>query len=155
MSSAAIIQFIHLLVTVFWIGGMTFMHFVLNPALSVISPTEGGKLLGVVAKRFTIIAWLSTILLLITGLLKTPEGFLFDPGTTYGMILLLKHIAFAVMIVSGGVITFGVAPKLRSLAPKDGERPSDEFLRAQKRVGVLSGTNMVLGILVLFLISLI
>lgn len=155
MSGATVIQFIHLLVTVFWIGGMMFMHFVLNPALSAISPPEGGKLLGVVAKRFTIIAWLSTLLLIVTGLLKTPTGLLFDPGSTYGLILLLKHIAFGIMIVIGLVITFGIAPKLRSFAPAEGGRPSDDFLRAQKRVGALSGVNMVLGILVLFLISLV
>ena len=155
MSETAIYQFIHLLFTVFWIGGMTFMHFVLNPAMSAISPPEAGKLMGVVAKRFTIIAWASTVLLLITGLLKTPAGLLLDTSTTYGSILLLKHIAFVVMMINGLIITFGVAPKLRSFAPKEGERPAAEFLGARKRLGTLSGLNMILGIVVLLLISLV
>lgn len=155
MSDASIFQFLHLLFTVFWIGGMTFMHFVLNPALSAISPQEGGKLMGAIAKRFTIIAWSSTVVLIVTGLLKTPSGLLFDTSSTYGTLLLLKHIAFAVMMVNGLIITFGIAPKLRSFAPKEGERPSVEFAGAQKRLGMLSGLNMLLGVLVLFLISMI
>lgn len=154
MSAASIYQFIHLLFTAFWIGGMTFMHFVLNPSLAVVSPPEAGKLMGVISKRFTIIAWSSGILLLITGLLKTPDGLLFDTTSTYGTLLLLKHIVFAAMMVVGGLITFGVAPKLRSFAPKEGEKPAAEFVAAQKRLGMLSGLNMWLGIAVLFLISL-
>ena len=57
--------------------------------------------------------------------------------------------------IIGGIITFGIAPRLRSLAPKNGETPSGTFLSAQKWLGRLSGTTMVLGILVLFLITLI
>ena len=155
MSDTVFYQFLHLLFTVSWIGGMTFMHFVLQPALSSISPQEGGKLMGVIAKRFTIMAWTSTLVLLVTGLLKTPTGLLFDTSTGYGTILLLKHIAFAAMFVIGLVITFGVAPKLRAFAPREGERPAPEFIAAQKRLSMLSGTNMILGILVLFLISMV
>lgn len=155
MSETTLYQFVHLLTTVFWIGGMTFMHFVLNPALAAISPPEGGRLMGIVAKRFTIIAWSSILLISITGLFKTPSGFLYETSTTYGQILLLKHIAFFIMIISGAVITFVVAPKLRSLAPKSGERPVEGFLAAQKWLGRLSGMNMVLGILVLFLVSMV
>lgn len=155
MSDTTLYQFIHLLVTVFWVGGMTFMHFVLKPALMTISPPEAGKVMGYVAKRFTIIAWTSIVLLIITGLLKTPTGLLFDTSSDYGLILLAKHVIFVVMIISGGIITFGVAPKLRTLAPQAGERPAPAFVSAQKALGVLSGLNMVLGILVLFLISMI
>jgi uncharacterized membrane protein len=155
MSDAVIYQFIHLLMTVFGIGGMIFMHFVLNPALATISPAEGGKLMGSIAKRFTIIAWSSTVLLLVTGLLKTPSGLLFDTSSAYGTVLLLKHLAFGIMIINGVIITFAVAPKLRAFAPKEGERPSGEFIGAQKRLGMLSGLNMALGVLVLLLISLV
>jgi hypothetical protein len=59
------------------------------------------------------------------------------------------------MIIVGGVITFGIAPMLRRLAPKEGERPSAGFRGAQKRLGMLSGLNMILGMLVLYVISLI
>lgn len=155
MSDTVIYQFIHLLMTVLWIGGMLFMHFVLNPALATINPAEAGKLMGSIAKRFTIIAWSSTILLLVTGLLKTPSGLLLDTSNAYGTILLLKHLAFGIMIINGVIITFGVAPKLRSFAPKEGQRPPVEFIGAQKRLGVLSGMNMALGVLVLFLISMV
>jgi uncharacterized membrane protein len=155
MSEATIVQFLHLLFTVFWIGGMTFMHFVLNPAMKAMEPENAGKLMGVVAKRFTMIAWLSMILLLVTGLLKTPSSYLLDVTTDYGMILLLKHVAFVVMIFGGVLITFVVAPKLRAFAPKPGEAPSLPYLEARRRLGILSGMNMVLGILVIFLISMI
>ncbi len=153
MTMDNIIQFFHLLVSVIWIGGMIYTKFVLMPALAAVEPVYRGKILGVVAKRFTIVAWGSVAVLLITGLLKTPDGMLLDTSTEFGRFLLVKHILFGLMILVGGFITFGVAPRLRKLAPTAGERPSEGFVTAQSRLEFLSGTNMILGILVLLIIS--
>lgn len=148
-----LVGFLHLLVTVMWIGGMIFMKLVLLPALAATDPASAGRAMAVVAKRFTIIAWLSTLILLVTGLLKTPEGTLFSTASDYGVILLVKHILFVLMIAGGAIITFVFAPKLRSLAPKPGEGPSHEFLKAQKGVEILSATNTFLGLLVLVCVA--
>jgi copper transport protein len=153
MTTDNLVQFLHLLVSVIWIGGMIYTKFVFVPALAAVEPAYRGQILGVVAKRFTLIAWGSVAILLITGLLKTPGGMLLDTSTEFGRLLLVKHILFALMILIGGIITFGVAPRLRSFAPGAGERPSESFVAAQRRLEFLSGTNMILGIAVLLIIS--
>ena len=152
MGSFNLIDFIHLFFTVIYIGGMVYMDLIFMPALRVLDPPQPGKILGVVAKRFTITAWLSVLVLLVTGYLKTPDGMLLDISAGYGIILTLKHVLFLLMIIFGLVITLGIAPKLQKLAPKAGEKPSAEFLKNQKAIGLLSSTNMVLGILILVLV---
>ncbi len=132
---------------------MFFMKLVLLPALAATDPASAGRAMAVVAKRFTIVAWTSVAVLLVTGLLKTPEGTLFSTASDYGVILLVKHVLFALMIVVGAIITFGFAPKLRAFAPNPGKAPSSEFLRAQKGVEILSATNTVLGLLVLVCVA--
>lgn len=153
MSMYIINNFVHLLFAVIWIGGMIFMNLVLMPSLSSIDPNERGKLFAQIAKRFTIVAWGSTLLLLITGFFKTPSGMLFNFSTDYGMMITVKHILFLVMIIFGSIITFVEAPKIKKYAPKSGEKPAQEFVNAQGKIKLLSASNMILGIIILILVS--
>lgn len=67
-----VVNFVHLLATTVWIGGAFYAHFILQPALKMIDPREGGKLLGILGKRFSIAAASSLLLLAVTGIMKTP-----------------------------------------------------------------------------------
>ena len=145
---------LHLLAVITWLGGMLFMNLILMPGMSVLEPMQRGMLTGAVAKRFSILAWSSVIVLIITGILKTPPGMMFAPQSHYGGVLLIKHILILIGIIIGLNISLGVAPKLRKLAPKTGEAPSAEFLSAQKKLKTLSTTNMIIGICIVIVISL-
>ncbi|MDZ7291948.1 MAG: CopD family protein [candidate division KSB1 bacterium] len=151
--SSPVIEFLHLLATVTWIGGMIYTILVLMPSLTAMDPPLRGRLMGTASRRFSIIAWSSIVVLLVTGYLKTPSGMLFDTSSTYGITLLLKHFVFLIMLIIGILITFLIVPKIGKLAPKPGEQPSAEFLQAQKQLPVFAVTNMVLGIVILFIIS--
>lgn len=153
MSFAVVNNFLHLLATVTWIGGIIFMNFVLVPSQTAISPDQRGKLFGAVVKRFLFLVWGSVIILIITGLYKTPTQLLFYPESRFGFWLTVKHIAIILMIVFGLIVTFVVSPKLRNLAPKPGDQPSEEFINAQKNLSLIARTNMILGIIVLFCVS--
>lgn len=148
-----VVNLIHLIAAVTWIGGMIFMHFIFMPALGVVEAPHRPGLLGVAAKRFTITAWLSTVALAVTGLLRTPRSILLDTTSTYGLLLTIKLLAFAVMIVIGAVITFRIALRLRRFAPGPGEPPPEQFLAAQQAVKRLSGANMILGGVILLLVT--
>jgi putative copper export protein len=148
-----LVHLLHGLFATAYIGGMMFMAFVFEPSLRAVEPAHRGPLLGAVAKRFTILAWMSVIVLLVTGFVKTPGDMLFDTQTPYGATLLLKHIVFAVMIGIGLVITFVAGSRLRAHAPRVGEPPSPEFLRAQRLIQILSTVDMILGIIVLVLVG--
>lgn len=149
MAMDIVIDFLHLAATVVWIGGMVFIGAVMTPAISVLDGPNQGKVFGVFAKRFTIVAWLCTIVLLITGLLKTPSELLLSLSGRYDILLSIKHLLFLGMIVGGLIITFGLAPKMRRLAPKSGEPPAKEFVATQSRIEMMSKVNLLLGILVL------
>ncbi len=147
------VNLVHLIFAVTWIGGMIYTHFVFMPSMEAIDPPQRPRLLGSAAKRFTIIAWLSTVVLLVTGLVRTPGSMLLDMSTPYGTLLTVKLFIFALMIVIGILITFRVAPKLRRHAPAPGQPPPMQFLAAQKQVKLLSGANMILGIAVLLIVT--
>ncbi len=102
---------LHLLAVITWLGGMLFMNLVLMPGMSVLEPMQRGMLTGAVAKRFSILAWSSVIVLIITGILKTPPGMMFAPQSHYGGVLLIKHILILIGIIIGLNISLGVAPK--------------------------------------------
>jgi putative copper resistance protein D len=154
MTLYVINNFIHLLTAVIWIGGMIYTNLVFMPSLTVIEPSQRGAMIGAVEKRFTIVSWTSIFVLLASGFFKTPEEMLFTTSNSYGFMITVKHIIFLVMILFGSLITFKYAPLLRIKAPKAGEKPSDEFIKAQKSLKILSSINMILGIAVLLAVSL-
>lgn len=144
-----IINFFHLLATVVWIGGMFYMDLILMPSIAKIDPGESGKLMGIIAKKFTITAWSAILIAIITGILKTPSHMYFDTSDEYGIYLLVKHLAFIGAIIVGLIITFVYVPGLKANAPKPGERPSAQFESYSKKIENFSKTNLVLGILIL------
>ncbi len=148
-----IINFLHQLATAIWIGGMIYMDLILMPSAAKIDPGESSKLLGLIAKKFTIFAWGSIIILIITGLLKTPSNMLFSASTDTEIILLIKHILVIVIIITGLIITVVFVPGLKANAPAPGEKPSEEFFSYQRKIEHLSKTNLVLGILILICAS--
>lgn len=154
MIAQTIINFLHLIATVTWIGGAIYMNLVLMPALNAIEPPARGKLMGAAAKRFTVLAWSSIIVLLVTGYMKTPTGMLLNTTETYGITLTVKHLLFLAMAGIGALITWGIVPKMNALAPKPGEKPSSEFVKVQKLLPKLSVTAMIFGIVVLLCVVL-
>jgi putative copper export protein len=153
MTMSDITNFLHLLATTTWIGGMIYINLVLNPSLAAIDPPQRGKLVGAAAKRFVFYSFGSVLILLITGLMMTPSGLLFNFSTTYGLVLTLKHFLVLSMILIGLIITFFISPKLGSLAPQPGGKPSLDFLQTQALLSRLAFINMVLGILVLLCVA--
>ena len=153
MSFSVINNFLHLLATVSWIGGIIFINIVLFPSQTAIEPSQRGKLFGAVVKRFTVVVWISVIVLLLTGLYKTPSSMLFNPVSRFGFWLTVKHIAILLMIINGILLTFVISPKMRKLSPQPGEQPLTEFIKAQKNIGTIALANMILGIIILFCVS--
>ncbi len=149
-----VVNLVHLLATAVWLGGAITMKLVFEPAAKAIDPREGGKFMGLVASRFSVVAWTCVGLLLVTGIMKTPAEMYFAASSDVEIALTVKHILFLVMIGVGLVITLVIVPRMRQNAPAPGEPPSATFLAAQKRVGLLSMINTLLGLGVLLCASL-
>lgn len=143
-------SWIHLIVTVAWIGGMFTNVFVYLPAIGkALDPPSTGKLMAVVMKRFRIIVYVAIGLFLITGmvsgyLIGTAEG---KEADTLWRVLFFVKIAVFVLMVILAVYAFEVmAPKVSKIAAKG---PSPELANAQKLQMRLAFLGFVLGILIL------
>lgn len=148
-----IVNFFHLLAAAVWIGGMVYIHFVLLPSVSKIEPGESSKLQGIAAKRFSIIAWSSLLILLITGYIKTPSNMFFDTSTNFGTILFVKQILVIAVIIVGMIIATVVVPGLRNNMPKPGEKPTAGFLSYKKKLEIFASVNLTMGVFILICAS--
>lgn len=132
---------LHYLATVMWIGGMAFNLLVLRPSMIVIDQNQRPTLGTTVLKRFIIFAWLSIVLLFITGISIASSRVAFEDifNTMYGIVLLSKHVVTLIMVLIVTWVSFVLSTKLAQLAPKP------------NTILILVKTNLSLGILVLLL----
>lgn len=167
--TALIVNFLHIVATTTWVGGMFFNLYVVVPSSATLDQAQRGRFMGVVAKRFLPVAWVSMIILVVTGLLRirrflTSITFLLD--TSYGVILTVKMSITLIMIIIGIVISFVIFPKIESFTQKftasgpsgrhsggQGVGPPPGLLKLQKQLGLLAVTNMTLGFLLLLLVA--
>jgi uncharacterized membrane protein len=154
MNASTVYDFIHLLAAAVWIGGGLFANFVFTPSLAVLEPQHRGRMAATVGKRFSKLAWITALLLLLAGFLRTPSHILFNTSSTYGLLLMLKLVVVLALVVNGIMMSIVIGPKLESLLPKPGEAPLPEFFRAQKMIGGASLFASALGVLLLFLVAL-
>ncbi len=149
-----LLYFFHVLAMMTWVGGIIYANLILMPSMTVIDPPQRGRLMGAIVKRFTVLSWSSIIILLITGYIMIPKGVLFNFSISYGVWLNIKILLVLLMIIIGLYITLVLSPKIKASAPKSDEKPSPDFLKAQKRIQILAITNMILGILAVLCIAL-
>ena len=147
----SIINYLHLLATVVWIGGTIYITFILHPSLKAIDAQQSGKLQGIVAKKFTVTAWSSIVILIITGFLKTPGSFLFDPSSEIGMTLLIKHVLIICGIIVGLTIALYLIPNMKKNMPKPGEALSADFLKYSKLLKIFGSINLLIGLVIVWL----
>lgn len=119
-----IIKGLHDVASALWIGGIFTLGFVfLPPAKRILGKNEKtGEFFQAVQKRITLVAYLSIIVLFITGIIiKKAAGFdggIFDFSTPYSIVLSIKHIIVFLMIFlalfRGTIMNTGVfsSPKL-------------------------------------------
>ncbi|MCX8117278.1 MAG: CopD family protein [Desulfobacterota bacterium] len=98
--------YLHLLTAIAWFGTILYVHLLLKPAYAAKGLPKGELVLG----------WLGMILLTATGIpltiarIPTWEAFY---TTRFGLLLSLKIVLFALMVLSAGLVTFWIGPKLR------------------------------------------
>ena len=116
---------LHLIATVIWIGGITFILFIAIPSTKQVLGTESGKLMGEISKRFTPLANYSIILLIITGLVLTGFNKQFSGignfKNNWTLVLTLKHVLILGMVAVHfyrGLVLSSKIVKTESIAEK-------------------------------------
>ena len=153
----SILNFLHLLATVTWIGAMATNILVLLPSTKeVLEPAVIGRFIGAVMKRFRRIVYASITTLVLCGIPLTllNENYVglgqFDNAWT--QVVLVKHLFVAALVLLA-VYSFEVlAPKVAKLAAKG---PSPQLLKAQKLQTRLAFTGFALGLTILLLIAIV
>ncbi|MHA2031613.1 MAG: DUF4149 domain-containing protein [Candidatus Kariarchaeaceae archaeon] len=148
-----IIDWIHLVATAAWIGGLIFINFVFVPIVNQLDPKEKGKANQLLGKYFARVAGISGFALVLTGLMNLPEGVgwgdLSDTGD-YGTFVYLKVLLIAALFGLGFYVPIKLAPKMAKLAPQPGEKPSAELLATGEQILLIGRINMIIGIMILF-----
>lgn len=148
----SVVNWLHLLATVAWIGGMAYNLLVLLPvAGKTLEPPLVGKLMDAVVERFRILVYISIVILIATGFVmqfldKNYVGFTL--GDFWTLIIIIKHIFTLAFIIIGIYLLEGLRPKILKLAPKG---PSPDFARLQKLQLNLAFTNLIIGMIILLL----
>jgi len=121
---------------------------VLQPNLEALGSQQASQLNQAVAKKFSVFAWTATIIIAVTGLimlyvfgLLNLEFFL---ETYPGQILAGKIIIFLITFIDGLALA-GLSMQMT----KSSDRGF--ILKSQRRIKFLSRTNIVLGVLIIFL----
>jgi uncharacterized membrane protein len=151
----SVLNFLHLLATVAWIGGMATNILVTLPSTrEILEPAVSGRFIGAVMKRFRRLVYGSLITLLLSGVPLTllNENFvgLWQFNNAWSQVILIKHFTVTAVVLLA-VYSFDVlTPKIAKLAAKG---PSPELLKAQKLQSRLAYTGFVLGLIILLLIT--
>ena len=103
----AILGFIHFLTAFLWFGTILYVHLILKPKYIAKGIPLGELKIG----------WISMLIMLTTGIYLTIQKFptldsLFS--TEIGILLLIKIALFTLMIITIFIVTFYIAPKIKS-----------------------------------------
>ena len=157
-------HFLHLLATVVWIGGIVMILFVILPGAKTAleSPPLQSKLMKGVAKRFTPMANISILVLIVTGIAITyrEKNFtgLFNFNNPWNVAMFLKHSFVTLMIIIHFYRGLILTPKIGRLSAQiqsdelqKSSSLSSKVAKLQKFSLNLVKTNFVLGLIVLLL----
>lgn len=148
------IGWIHIMAVVVVLGGGFFITTVLAGASKELSPPEAGKLNQAIGKGFGPVAMISSVLILITGVVRSAALGLLSPSvllsTGYGNLLLAKIVLFGIIIVNMALIT-STGVMMAGLAAADGASDMEAMSAGAKRIKTLGVTNFVIGTVVVAL----
>ena len=148
----ALILWIHLFSAVLFVGGSFFMWLVIVPASRLITPDESERtrIVGKIARSFGNLTIPTLAVLVLTGLynatwyLQSVTGLFGYPGS----ILLVKIILVALLLVLIHVHNVHFGKRIVRLAE---EKKFEELKALRRRSRLVSTTNLVLMLIILFL----
>jgi len=113
--SAILLDWLYLAAQCIWLGGLTYLGYVLLPLLPTAEPDHYAETLLTVLRRFTPLALATIAVLLVSGFflsevsLSNAQQLITDP---YGRTLLVKSIFIAIMLALSFYALFFLRPKL-------------------------------------------
>ena len=151
----AILKTLHLLAIIVWLGGMTFAHFFLRPAIAQLEPPARLKLMHEVLGRFFRVVLVASLLTLGTGvwMLGRVAKQVVQAGGSFNM-----PLGWTVMLVLGLLmvaiflhIRFALYKRLdRAVAAAEWAAGGDALAQIRRWVAI----NLALGLLIVLAVGL-
>lgn len=151
-----LIDWLHIMATVIWIGGMfTNMVLIRSVMVKTLAPADAGKFMGALMKRFRIVAYVSIVVLGVTGIpLKIiNENYIsiINFENDWEVVSFIKHVCYGVLVILAVYSFEYLSPKAAKLAPAG---PSDALRSVQQRQMAAGMLAMLSAIIILILSSL-
>ena len=146
----AVVQWLHVMSAIIWVGGTIFASLVLQPILAKnLPPQQRMPLYHLMGNRFKVIQTVCLLTLIATGSFKLwpfrhqPEAF----ASFYGHVLEIKLTLVALVTLLTYLHSYVWGPRLTALAQSPG---SPEFAAVLRKLYVWGRINLVLIVAVVF-----
>lgn len=138
-----LIDWLHILATVTWIGGMFTNFVILRPAMGkALSAAEAGKLTAVLMKKFRIVVYVSIVVLGVTGIpLKIiNENYIsiINFENSWEIISFIKHLCYGIMVLLALYSFEILSPRLMKEAAKGPSPQLQQLQKKQAAAGILA-----------------
>jgi uncharacterized membrane protein len=148
-----ILDFLHLIATVAWIGGMFFNFLVVMPTVQkVLDPPTAGKFLGFMFKRVRVVVYVSLLILFVTGIpMKIASEYyvsIINFDNTWETVGFIKHVFVGLLALMAFYSFEILSPKVWKLAASG---PSTQLAGLKKQQMMLGAIAFLFGIIVIFL----
>lgn len=147
------LDFLHLMATIAWIGGMFFNFLVVIPtAQKALDPATAGKFMGMMVRRVRVVVYVSLFILFVTGIpMKIANEHyvsIINFDNTWETVGFIKHV-FVALLALMALYSFEILfPNVAKHAAKG---PSPELAGLQKKQKMAGAVAFLLGIIVIFL----
>jgi len=148
-------SFLHILGVVVLMGGGIFNAWILDPrADKVLLPPDSGKLGMAIGKIWLATAWVSIIVILVSGILLSERAGALNRDalfhSTYGQLIVAKTVIIGTWLVTASIIT-ALAMGVKKMMASDGQPPVEKIQAAVARMKLLSKANNVTGLIAIVL----
>ncbi len=147
------LDFLHLMATIAWIGGVFFNFLVVMPTVNkVLDPATTGRFMGALMKRVRVIVYSSLLILFVTGIpMKIASEYyvaIINFDNNWEIVGFIKHVFVGLLAIMAFLSFEIVSPKVAKLAAQG---PSPALINMKKKQMMLGGLAFLFGIIVIFL----
>lgn len=148
-----ILDFLHQLATIAWIGGMFFNFLAVMPTVGrILDSATAGKFMGFLMRRVRVIVYVSLLVLFVTGIpMKIASKYyvaIINFDTSWEIASFVKHVFVAILALLALYSFEILAPKIAKLAPNG---PSEQLLLLRTQQKKLAAASFLLGVIIVFI----
>lgn len=149
---STLVEFLHMMATVAWIGGMIVNFTIVLPSMAkALDPPTAGKFMGIMMKKYRVMVYLALVILILSGFALTGSdddfGKYFVAGEKSTTYFAIKHIAVFVMLLITVIAFEFVAPNVAKTAAAG---PSPKLAKMQARQKLLGMCGLLVGLIVIW-----